>query len=119
MIIFASLLTACGNGKDAAIGEYQFYSMQTEGMTADADYLKRMGIDISEEVFMIKDDGTFELNVLDETATGNWEKSGDEYSFTTEQTADISVITGKYDSEEKTMTLTYDSPVEVSIVLKK
>lgn len=100
-------LVACGGGSgDPAVGSYQFSAVASGGIQMD---LAALGVDTSAWKLAINEDGTFTMEVGDlsgttteaQTASGTWEKDGDNYTLTVNGEA----INGTYDSGAKTFAM--------------
>lgn len=111
-------LVACGGASDPVVGSYKFSSVSARGVEIDLGALR---LDTSAWKLDINDDGTFTIEVGDltgysnemQTASGTWEKDGDNYNLVLG--GDSAPV--RYD--DSAQTITFDAGGDRIFIFKK
>ena len=91
--------TSAATNANVIVGEWELESGNGEELTPEMmDLVRENGFNI---VLLVNGDGTFELSLLDESASGTWSETG---THTYRFTVDGESITGTYDDASKRLT---------------
>lgn len=112
------VLALVAYGGEAAVppvvGAYVFDSMETMGMSINAEALSGLGMDLRDFALEIKADGTFSMTLMGDSESGTWKLSG----ATVTMTVKGDKVEAKFDGSKLTLS-TEEQGVAASIVFVK